>query len=198
MSELLTRNILVINQKAKLIELSGEFRILDEEGNQIGVIREEGQSKAKKLLRMVSNIDSVMTHRLSVFDSTGAKVVQFVRPRAILKSTVEVSDGSGRLIGRMKQKNLLGKRRFGLEDANGNDIGSINSENWRAWNFSIQDASEHEVGRITKSWAGVLKEAFTTADNYVLQITGQVSPDLRLMILASAAGIDIAIKQAEG
>lgn len=54
MSDLLTRDFLVINQKAKLFELTNEHRICDEDGNQIGTIREESQSKAKKLLRMVS------------------------------------------------------------------------------------------------------------------------------------------------
>ena len=32
MSDLLARNVLVINQKAKLIELTDEYRIRDEEG----------------------------------------------------------------------------------------------------------------------------------------------------------------------
>jgi hypothetical protein len=44
MSDLLSRNVLVINQKAKLIELTDEYRVRDEEGNDIGYIREEGQS----------------------------------------------------------------------------------------------------------------------------------------------------------
>ncbi len=34
---------------------------------------------------------------------------------------------------------MLGKIRFGLQDAKGQDLGSINAENWRAWNLSIQD-----------------------------------------------------------
>jgi hypothetical protein len=42
----------------------------------------------------------------------------------------------------------------------------------------------------------LLKEGFTTADNYVL-ISGQVSNDLRLMMLGSAAGVDLALKQDE-
>ena len=54
-----------------------------------------------------------------------------------------------------------------------------------------------EVGRITKKWAGILKEGFTTADNYILNVSGEVSPDLRLMMLASAAGVDVALKQDE-
>jgi uncharacterized protein YxjI len=196
-SDLLSRNVLVINQKAKLIELTNEYRILDESGAQIGVIREEGQSKAKKVLRFVSNLDQFMTHTLAVYDAAGTKVVELVRPRKIMKSTVQISDGAGRQVGSIVQQNVFGKKRFELVGADGQSLGSINAENWRAWDYAIMDASGAEVGRITKKWAGLLKEGFTTADNYVLNVSGQVSGDLRLMMLASAAGVDVALKQDE-
>jgi uncharacterized protein YxjI len=194
-SDLLTRNVLVINQKAKLIELTDEYRIRDEEGNDIGYIREEGQSVVKKAVRLVSDLDQFFTHRLSMYDAQGTKVVQLVRPRKIMKSRIEISDGSGLPVGTIVQKNLFGKKRFALEGASGETLGAINAENWRAWDFAIEDASGAEVGRITKKWAGLLKEGFTTADNYVLEISGQVSPNLRLMMLGSATGVDVALKQ---
>ena len=198
MSDLLNRNILVINQKAKLIELTDEYRIRDEEGNDIGYIREERQATLKKAARLVSDLDQFFTHRLSIYDAQGTKVVQLVRPRKIMKSRVEISDGSGRPVGTIVQKNVFGKKRFALEGASGETLGAINAENWRAWDFAIEDVTGGEVGRITKKWAGLLKEGFTTADNYVLEISGQVSDDLRLMMLASAAGVDLALKQDEG
>src|SRR6266702_3393527 len=98
-SDLLQRNVLVINQKAKLIELTDEYRIRDEEGNDIGYIREEGQSLVKKAARLVSDLDQFFTHRLSMYDGQGTKVVQLVRPRKIMKSRVEISDGSGLPVG---------------------------------------------------------------------------------------------------
>jgi uncharacterized protein YxjI len=197
MSDLLTRNVLVINQKAKLIELTDEYRIRDEEGNDIGYIREEGQSVLKKAARLVSDLDQFFTHRLSMYDSQGTKVVELLRPRKIMKSRVEITDGSGRPVGTIVQKNILGKKRFGLEGASGERLGAINAENWRAWDFAIEDETGVAVGRITKKWAGLLREGFTTADNYVLEISGNVSPDLRLMMLGSAAGVDLALKQDE-
>jgi uncharacterized protein YxjI len=195
MSDLLARNVLVINQKAKLIELTDEYRIRDEEGNDIGYIREEGQSMVKKAVRFVSDLDQFFTHRLAVYDRDGTKVVELLRPRKIMKSRVEITDGQGRPVGKIVQKNVLGKRRFALESATGELLGTINAENWRAWDFAIEDQTGTEVGRITKKWAGLLKEGFTTADNYVLEIGGQVSGDLRLMMLGSAAGVDLALKQ---
>ncbi len=195
MSDLLSRNVLVINQKAKLIELTDEYKIRDEEGNDIGFIREEGQSKLKKAARLLTDLDQFFTHRLSVYDRDGAKVVQLVRPRKIMKSRVEISAADDRPVGTIVQKNVFGKKRFALEGTSGEMLGAINAENWRAWDFRIEDATGSEVGRITKKWAGLLKEGFTTADNYVLEISGQVSDDLRLMMLASAAGVDLALKQ---
>lgn len=195
MSELLTRDTLVINQKAKLIELTNEYRILDEQGNELGVIRQEGQSTLRKALRFVSNVDQFLTHKLAVYDRSGGKVVELVRPAKIMKSTVEVADGSGRAVGKIIQKNVFGKKRFALEDATGQLLGAINAENWRAWDFAIEDATGSEIGRITKKWAGLLREGFTTADNYVLNVNGNATGDLRLLMLASAAGVDLALKQ---
>jgi uncharacterized protein YxjI len=197
MSDLLTHNTLVINQKAKLVELTNEYRILDEEGNQMGFIREEGQSKARKALRFLTNVDQFLTHKLVVYDATGERVLEMVRPAKIMKSTVNISDGQGRPAGRIVQQNVFGKKRFALEGPEGRELGGINAQNWRAWDYVIEDAGGAEVGRITKKWAGILKEGFTTADNYILNITAAISPELRLIALASAAGVDLALKQDE-
>ena len=75
------------------------------------------------------------------------------------------------------------------------EIGGIFAENWRAWNFAIKDAGGNEVARITKTFEGLLKTAFTTADNYVLQVHHQLPDPLRQMVYASAVTIDTALKQ---
>jgi uncharacterized protein YxjI len=195
MTDLLTSDRLIFNQKAKLIEMTAEFAIRDPEGNQVGMIRQEGQSTLKKVARLVSSLDQFMTHTLSVVDGTGTQVIELTRPRKIVKSTVLVRDGGGGEVGRIVQRNVIGKIRFGLEDAQGSELGTINAENWRAWNFSIKDAGGTEVARITKTWEGLAKTLFTTADDYLLEVSGPATPALRQMILASAAGVDLALKQ---
>jgi uncharacterized protein YxjI len=195
-SDLLTRDKLVFNQKAKIIEMNTDFAIRDTDGKEVGRIRQEGQSKLKKFARLVSSVDQFLTHTLSVYDSGGAKVVELTRPAKILKSTVLVKDGAGSEVGKIVQQNMIGKIRFGLTDTQGQELGSINAENWRAWNFSIRDASGSEVARITKTWEGLAKTLFTTADDYLLEVSGQnLSGALRQLILASAAGVDLALKQ---
>jgi uncharacterized protein YxjI len=189
------QNILVFSQKAKLIELTNEYKIQAEDGSELGMVKEEGQSKLKKAARFVSNLDQFMTHTLAVYDADDSKVLELVRPRKVFKSKLQVKDGSGREVGEIVQKNVFGKIRFDLQGAGGQELGQIRAQNWRAWNFSIVDAGEREVAKINKQWAGLGKEMFTTADNYAVEIDPLVTGDLRLLVLASAAGIDTALKQ---
>ena len=195
MSTLLERDVLVISQKPKFVEMTNEYAITGEDGAELGAIRQEGQSKARKLLRLVSSVDQFLTTRLTVYDAGGAKFLELVRPAKVFKSTVEIHDANGTLVGKIVQENVVGKKRFRLDGPNGEPIGSIDAENWRSWDFAIRDAAGTEVGRITKTWAGILREGFTTADSYLLQISGVVSRPMRSVMVAAAAGIDTGLKQ---
>jgi uncharacterized protein YxjI len=189
-----TEPILVVNQKAKLIEVNNEYAIYDQNGTQIGAVRQVGQSAAKKVLRVLTSVDQFMTHKLQIVDMAGAPQLQLTRPAKIMKSTVIVQDGAGNEIGKIVQQNMVGKIRFGLE-AGGHTYGTINGENWRAWNFNIQDQQGNEIARITKTWEGLAKTMFTTADNYVLEIRQQLDEPLRSLVVAAALGVDTALKQ---
>ena len=173
-----------------LIEMNIDFAIHDPDGNEVGRIRQEGQSKMKKLARFVSSLDQFMTHTLAVYDVEGAKVIELTRPAKFVKSRVLVKDGSGSEVGRIVQQNVIGKIRFGFEDAKGQPLGLLNAENWRAWNFSIQDTSGKEVARITKTWEGLAK----TPVHHRRQLPSRgertrICPEpMRQLILASAAG----------
>lgn len=195
MSDLLSTNLLVVNQKAKLIEMTNQYAIRDGDGNEIGRIEQEGQSKLKKALRLVGNIDNLLTHTLGVYDGGGNRILQLTRPRKVFKSRLELEDAGGRKVGEIVQKNVFGKINFDFVDASGRTIGQIKAENWRAWNFAMVDESGREIGRITKKFVGALKGMFTTADNYVVEIDPGVSGDLRLFALGAAAGVDTALKQ---
>jgi uncharacterized protein YxjI len=195
MSKLLTEERLVVNQKAKLIELTNQYLIRDAEGNELGRIQQEGQSTLKKVLRFVGDVDQFLTHTMAIYDSTDTKLVEVVRPRKVFKSKFEVKDGSGRMVGRILQNNVFGKITFEFQDASETKLGAIKAENWRAWDFAIVDANDNEIGRIDKKFVGVAKAMFTTADNYVVDIQPSVTGDLRLMVLGAGLAVDTALKQ---
>ena len=191
---LFTEPVLVVNQKAKLIEINQEFAVYDQSGTQIGAVRQVGQSAAKKVLRLVSNVDQFLTHKFQVVDRGGQVVLALTRPAKFMKSRLIVEGGDGREIGQIVQLNMIGKIRFGLE-VGGQQIGTLNGENWRAWNFNIQDHTGREVARITKTWEGLAKTMFTTADNYVVQIHEPLAQPMLSLVVASALGVDTALKQ---
>lgn len=189
-----TESVLIVSQKRKLIELTNEYLVYGQDGAEIGSVAEVGQSTARKALRFVSNLDQFLTHRLEVRDTTGRPLLVLTRPGKVFKSTIVVTAPNGTEIGRLVQQNVFGKIRFGLQ-AGGQDVGSLNAENWRAWNFALLDSQSVEVGRITKTWEGLLTTMFTTADNYVVHIRHDLPDPLRSLAIAAALTVDTALKQ---
>lgn len=192
--DLLDQPILVVNQKWKLLEINTEYAVYDQSGTQIGAVRQVGQSALKKFVRVVASVDQFMTHSFQIVDASGAVRLGLTRPRKIMKSTIIVTGPDGSEIGKVVQENMIGKIRFRME-AGGQTVGSLNAENWRAWNFSIKDGGDNEIARITKTWEGLAKTMFTTADNYVVQIHNPLPEPLRSLVVASALCVDTALKQ---
>jgi uncharacterized protein YxjI len=186
--------VLVVNQKAKILELNNQYGVFDRQGRQIAAVNQVGQSTAKKVLRLVSSLDQFLTHRLEITDVNNNVLLRLTRPAKVMKSTVIVSDGHDREIGRIVQDNVFGKIHFTLQ-AGGHTYGSIKAENWRAWNFRIEDHTGAEVARITKTFEGVAKTLFTTADNYVVQIHRRLEQPLNSLVVAAALSVDTALKQ---
>ncbi len=191
-----TERVLVVNQKAKLLELAAQYGVFDAEGNQLATVNQTGQTALRKAIRLLSDLDQYLTHHYELRDRQGSLVLSLTRPRKILKSSIIVTGPDGAEIGRIAQENVIGKINFGLS-AGGIRVGAIKAENWRAWNFRIEDASGREVARITKTFEGVLKTMFTTADNYVVQIHEDVRQPLLSLVVAAAVSVDTALKQDE-
>ena len=193
-SPLFNHKVLVVNQKAKLIEVTNQYSVCDADGNVVAHVNQVGQSTAKKILRMISSVDQFLTTKLEITDATGAVVMSLTRPAKVFKSTVIVNDPNGTELGRIIQDNVFGKIRFALE-VGGKQIGAIKAENWRAWDFAIENADGREVARVTKKFAGLARAVFTTADNYVVEIHDDLSQPLHSLVVAAALSVDTALKQ---
>ncbi|MGY1747380.1 phospholipid scramblase-related protein [Blastococcus sp. SYSU D00695] len=187
------QSVLLVSQKTKLIELTNEYAVMDGQGQQIGAVVQVGQSALKKAARFVSSLDQFLTHRLEVRDSSGVLLV-LTRPAKLVKSRVIVERPDGSPVGEIVQANVFGKIRFDMF-AGGQLVGAIQGENWRAWDFAITDAAGTEIARITKSWEGLARTLFTTADRYVVHVHFKLPEPLASMVIASALTVDTALKQ---
>lgn len=186
--------ILVVNQQAKLIEVANEYAIYDQHGRQLGSVVQTGQSGVQKALRVLTKLDSVMTVKLEIRDAAGQPVLLLTRPATLWKSTVHVQRPDGSAVGDIRMENVWGKARFAFE-VGGQRIGGIHAENLRAWDLRLLDHADAEIGRITKTWQGLAKAAFTTADNYVVQIHRPLADPLLSMVVASALTVDTTLSQ---
>jgi uncharacterized protein YxjI len=193
---LFTEPVLVVNQKAKLVETVSEFGVFDQHGQPLGAVVEVGQSLFRKAVRLFTKYDQFLAHRFEVRDTGGSVVLKVTRPAKMVRSRFLVTRADDTPIGEIAQENVFGKIRFSFT-AGGQPIGQLRAENWRAWNFSITDAAGTEVARVTKTFAGPLKEAFTTADNYVVEVYDYLSDPLASMVVAAALTVDTALKQDE-
>ncbi|MFE4960658.1 phospholipid scramblase-related protein [Streptomyces sp. NPDC056653] len=193
-ASLFNQQVLVVNQKAKLIEVTNEYSVFDQHGNTIGSVIQVGQSALRKVLRFVSSIDQYLTHKLEIRDAYGQPHLLLTRPAKFIKSRVVVQRPDGSPVGEIVQQNAIGKINFAIM-VDGQKIGAIKAANWRAWNFAIVDHNDAEIARITKTWEGLAKTLFTTADNYVLQIHYQLPEPLLSLVVATALTVDTALKQ---
>lgn len=195
---LFTERVLVVNQKAKLFEKKAEYAVFDQHGRKVGGVREFGTSMST----WVVGRDSA-TKRLQIVDAEGRPLLTLTRPATVLKSKVTVMREDGTHVGEIVQESLgvmasvLGGKfnvRFRME-AGGKTLGTINADDWRAWDFSIQGPNGSEIARITKTWAGFGKENFTKADNYVLEMHTTLEDPLLTLVVSSALVVDTVMKQ---
>lgn len=194
---LLDSPILVVSQRAQVVEVDAEYRISDPDGNPLGYVHQVGQSQLKKAVRVLSSMEDFMTHTFEILDAHHTKLLEVSRPAKVFRSRIIVKNAAGAEIGQIVQQNVIGKIRFSLE-AGGYAYGAINAENWRAWDFHVVDHTGTEIGRITKTFEGLARAMFTTADNYVVQLHRPLEEPLRSLVVASGVSVDTALKQEGG
>jgi len=56
---------------------------------------------------------------------------------------------------------------------------------------------DRELAHVSKKWSGLGKEMFTSADNYMLEVSDGAPPDapVRLLVLAAVMCIDMVLKE---
>ena len=188
-------NVLLIDEKVNAFKFENEYKVFDEENNQIGAINQK-LTGGQKVLRLLLN-KAMLPFTLDIVDTNGTTLAKIQRGWTFFMSKISITDEKGNIIGYIKQKFKLFKPTFQILAENNEPIGKITGD-WKAWDFKIFDDKEIQIGTVNKKWSGFLKEAFTTADKYVVNIdSNSLSKENRIAILASAITIDMVLKEAK-
>jgi len=188
---LLDEPVLVVKQKLKLIELRNEYGVFDPGGRQVGAVTQVGQSPLAFLARLFTSWDVALPITLEIRGPSGPELL-VQKPWFTWRCQVTRPDGLP--LGQIVKQIRLGKARFTLLDPGGAQLGEVRAENWRAKDFSVRDGAGQELARVTKRWAG-LRELFTDADTYVVEVLPAAVDPLRSLAVASCLVIDVIMKQ---
>jgi uncharacterized protein YxjI len=195
MNPILNKNLFLVKEHVGMFKAANNFDIYDPQTNEkIMLCREDNLGFFTKMFRF-TDYKRMTPFDIEIKTASGEKVLSVKRGISIFLSKVEVFDENNQLVGMFKQKLFSIGGKFDVLDANGNVLCSLKGK-WTSWDFSFMK-DKVEFGRVTKKWAGLGKELFTSADNYVLTIGEQVPADnsLRLLIVAAVMCIDMVLKE---
>lgn len=196
MHPILNKNLFFVKEQVGILKASNSFDIFDGESQQLVMLcREENLGFLTKLLRF-TDFKTATPFEIDIKTPSGEKILTVRRGVSIFLSKVEVLDGKGNLIGVFKQKLVLLKKKFEVLDASERSL-CLLMGNWTSWEFNFMSTDKKIFATVSKRWSGFGKEFFTSADNYVLQISNEVPADhsLRMLILAAVMCIDLVLKE---
>jgi uncharacterized protein YxjI len=178
-----------------MFKASNNYDIYNPESNQIILnCRENNLGFFTKMLRF-TDYKRMTPFNVEIAAASGEKLISVKRGIAVFRSNVEVFDEKERLIGTFKQKFFSFGGRFEILDKNEKPVATLQGK-WTGWDFKFTHENK-QLAQVSKKWAGMGKELFTSADNYVLQIEETVAQDSpqRQLILAAVMCIDMVLKE---
>ena len=192
----LNRNLFFVKEHVKIFKAANSFDIFDPETKeQILQCSEDKLGIFTKMFRF-TDYKRMTPFDLQIKDMSGNVLLTVKRGVSIFLSSVEVFDSNNALVGKFKQKFFSIGGKFEVLDASERPLCMLRGK-WTSWEFKFVSNDGKEFAAVTKQWGGLGKELFTSADNYVLEISSQVPADhpLRVLILAAVMCIDLVLKE---
>jgi uncharacterized protein YxjI len=196
---LLQRTIFFIRERTGILKLVDTYDILDPaSGQAIGIAKEEPPTWAK-WLRLVVNKQQLPT-AVNIYEGEGLPpVLTISRGFTFFRAKIRITAGQESL-GYLKSKLFSLGGGFNVFDNRDQQVAEVKGD-WKGWNFRFLSKSGREIGTVTKKWAGLGRELFTSADNYVISITdlnSAGSAAASALLLAAGLSIDIVLKEGKG
>lgn len=188
-------NAYFIDEKVNFLKFENCYQIYNDKGENIGSIKQK-LSVGQKLLRLLIN-KAMLPFLLEIKNSDDQLEASISRGWTFFMSKIIIKNPQGDIIGSIKQKFKLFKPTFKIFNSSDVLIAEITGD-WKAWNFTITDASTNQIGNISKKWAGAMKEIFTSADKYNVNIEDNFSNmENKIAILSGAITIDMVLKESK-
>lgn len=193
---MLDRKTYFIREHVGFLKLADTYDILDPKSQaQIGQAREEIPIWSQ-IMRLFIN-KRLLPTTVNVYEGSDEQpddlVFSIHRGFTLFRSRVDIVDSHGNEIGYFKQKFLSLGGAFTVFTPEDEVVAMVKGD-WKGWNFRFFK-DEQEIGMISKKWAGLGKELFTSADNYVIDLHGDPDPTINTLLLAAGLAVDTVFKE---
>lgn len=195
MHQALNKNKLFVKEHTGVFKAANSYDIFDLETKEMLMeCREPGLGFFTKLFRFTKY--KAMTPFDIIISANGAPIVNVKRGVTFFRSVVSVFDETGEQVGTLRKIFKLFKPSFEILSLSGEKLGVLEG-NFVGWDFTIKNNEGEVLATISKKWAGVGKELFTTADNYVIIIADSVKENdpVRVLIFGAVMSIDMVLKE---
>lgn len=195
MHAVLNHNLFFVKEQVGMFKASNNYDIYNPETNEkILECREPNLGMITKIFRF-SDYKRMTPFHVEVRTPDGQKVLTVKRGFSLFLSKVEVLDENDKLVGTFKQKLFSIGGKFDVLDTFDNPVCTLKGK-WTSWDFRFMHG-DVELASVSKKWAGLGKELFTTADNYMLAIKEHLDADnpARILIVAAVMCIDMVLKE---
>ena len=134
---------------------------------------------------------SLLPVKLEMVSSEGSLILEMNQTDSVIKPAFTVKSAEGRILCILKSNSCFLKPFIEVLDEREQVIGSIQG-NWHFNNFEFKDVGGKSIATISHCYGGFLREAFTTADDFDVQMLSE-TPDssMAMVTLAAAIAIDV-------
>jgi uncharacterized protein YxjI len=186
---------LTVRQRKRWLEILLSFEMKNTydvyDGSQTPVLRvqEQGNGFLSFLKRIF--LGPMQPFEAQVVDfSSGQPILELRRPFRFFLHRLEVSTPMGEKVGAIQRRWSWLRRIYVIEDAYGHVVADFFGPILRPWTFELR-INEQVCGMIQKRWSGLLKEMFTDADNFGVDLGGVSEPNLKALAFAATVLIDV-------
>jgi uncharacterized protein YxjI len=190
METLTHKHTIVVQQKKEWgeilsgFEMRNKYLLSDEKGEECYFA---GELPGSLMLRLF--LKNLRPFEIVILRHPETIVLRLVRPFRFYFHRIEVFDGQRRLIGAIQRRFAIIRRIYSVLDSSDNEVLRLFGPILHPWTFNILK-DEQEVGKITKRWSGLLKEAFTAADNFGMVVPKDLDLNLKALLLGAVFLID--------
>lgn len=182
-----------VKERVSLLKLRDTYDLLDADTQAvIGEVRDEPAAWAKWLRLLVKK--ALLPTCVNAYAVGNPRQVLSVKKApALFRTRLQILDAHGRCLAHVRSKIFSLGGAFVIFDPMGQEIGLLKGD-WKGWDYTATIQGQ-PVGIVTKKWAGLMKEVFTNADQYLVR---SERPDQLLLLLGLALAVDLVYKERQG